>query len=186
VSLNYLSGMGVSPGIAIGEPVVHETLPISTVRISIPASETDAEVDRFKKAVRIAVDRIRESQKRAAQQMGEEYAAIFEAHQLIASDPSFLEPVEKIIVEQQVNAEWAVDQIVACLGISRSGIDFDAEDGTKTHIFFTLLAPEDSPGEHLKVLAKISRLCQDPAFRQRLLEATTSKQILQTIKDSES
>jgi phosphotransferase system enzyme I (PtsI) len=107
--------MGVSPGIAIGEPVVHETLPISTVRISIPASETDAEVDRFKKAVRIAVDRIRESQKRAAQQMGEEYAAIFEAHQLIASDPSFLEPVEKIIVEQQVNAEWAVDQIVADL-----------------------------------------------------------------------
>jgi phosphotransferase system enzyme I (PtsI) len=105
--------MGVSPGIAIGEPVVHETLPISTVRISIPASEIEAEVERFGKAVRIAVDRIRENQRRAAKQMGEEYAAIFEAHQLIASDPSFLEPVKKIIVDQQVNAEWAVDRIVA-------------------------------------------------------------------------
>jgi phosphotransferase system enzyme I (PtsI) len=47
--------------------------------------------------------------------MGEEYAGIFEAHRLIASDPSFLNPVEAIIREQKVNAEWAVDQVVAQL-----------------------------------------------------------------------
>jgi phosphotransferase system enzyme I (PtsI) len=47
--------------------------------------------------------------------MGEEYAAIFEAHQLIASDPSLTEPVEKIIKEEGVNAEWALDQVVAQL-----------------------------------------------------------------------
>ncbi len=45
--------------------------------------------------------------------MGAEYAGIFEAHQLIASDPSLLEPVEKIIRTQLVNAEWALDQVVA-------------------------------------------------------------------------
>ena len=47
--------------------------------------------------------------------MGEEYAGIFEAHQLIASDPSFLDPIEKIVRDQRVNAEWAVDQVVADL-----------------------------------------------------------------------
>jgi phosphotransferase system enzyme I (PtsI) len=107
-----LSGMGVSPGIAIGEPVIHESLPISTVRISLPGSDVDSEVDRFRQAVATAVEGMRENQERAARQMGEEYAGIFEAHQLIASDPSFLDPVEKIIRDQRVNAEWAVDRVV--------------------------------------------------------------------------
>jgi phosphotransferase system enzyme I (PtsI) len=115
VSRDVATGLGVSPGIAIGEPVVHETLPISTVRISLASSDVESEVERLHAAVATAVKRIKESQKRALKQMGEEYAGIFEAHQLIASDPSFLDPVEEIIREQRVNAEWTVDQVVARL-----------------------------------------------------------------------
>ena len=93
-----LSGLGVSPGIAIGEPVVHETRPISTLRITIPADDVETEIERFRNAVKTAVERIQENRDRAAQQMGEEYAAIFEAHQLIASDPSFTQPVEQVMM----------------------------------------------------------------------------------------
>ena len=107
-----LSGLGVSPGIAIGEPVVHETRPISTLRITIPSEKVDAEIERFRKAVTATVKHIQENRDRASKQMGEEYAAIFEAHQLIASDPSFTAPVEKVIREQEVNAGWAVDQVL--------------------------------------------------------------------------
>jgi len=107
-----LSGLGVSPGIAIGEPVVHETRPISTLRITIPSEKVDAEIERFRKAVTATVKHIQENRDRASKQMGEEYAAIFEAHQLIASDPSFTKPVEKVIREQEVNAGWAVDQVL--------------------------------------------------------------------------
>jgi phosphotransferase system enzyme I (PtsI) len=102
----------VSPGIAIGEPVVHETRPISTLRITIPPEKLDAEVERFRQAVTTTVEHIQENRDRASQQMGEEYAAIFEAHQLIASDPSFTGPVEKVIREQEVNAGWAIDQVL--------------------------------------------------------------------------
>ncbi len=115
MSQGSLSGMGVSPGIAIGEPVVHESLPISTVRISLPTGEVDAEIDRFRQAVDSTVEAISQNRARAAKQMGEEYAGIFEAHQLIASDPSFLKPIEEIIRGESVNAEWAVDQVVADL-----------------------------------------------------------------------
>jgi phosphotransferase system enzyme I (PtsI) len=115
VSHGYLTGLGVSPGIAIGEPVVHETLPISTVRLALPPNEIAAEVERFRHAVSTAVIKIQENQQRAAKQMGQEYAGIFEAHQLIASDPSLLDPIEKIIEEEKVNAEWAIDQVVARL-----------------------------------------------------------------------
>ncbi len=113
-----LSGLGVSPGIAIGEPVVHETRPISTLRITIPTEDVEAEIERFRNAVSAAVKHIQENRDRAAQQMGEEYAAIFEAHQLIASDPSFIEPVEQVIREEEVNAGWAIDQVLEQL-ISR-------------------------------------------------------------------
>jgi phosphotransferase system enzyme I (PtsI) len=107
-----LSGLGVSPGIAIGEAVVHETRPISTLRITIPSDKVEAEVERFRNAVAATVEHIQENRDRASQQMGEEYAAIFEAHQLIASDPSFTGPVEKVIREQEVNAGWAIDQVL--------------------------------------------------------------------------
>jgi phosphotransferase system enzyme I (PtsI) len=107
-----LSGLGVSPGIAIGEAVVHETRPISTLRITIPPEKVEAEVERFRQAVAATVEHIQENRERASQQMGEEYAAIFEAHQLIASDPSFTGPVEKVIREQEVNAGWAIDQVL--------------------------------------------------------------------------
>mgnify|MGYP001822540983 CR=1 FL=1 len=107
-----LSGLGVSPGIAIGEPVVHEARPISNLRITIPPEKVDAEIERFRKAVTATVEHIQENRDRASQQMGEEYAAIFEAHQLIASDPSFTGPVENVIREQEVNAGWAVDQVL--------------------------------------------------------------------------
>jgi phosphotransferase system enzyme I (PtsI) len=113
-----LSGLGVSPGIAIGEPVVHETRPISTLRITIPADNVEAEIERFRNAVKATVESIQENRDRAAQQMGDEYAAIFEAHQLIASDPSFVQPVEQVIREEEVNAGWAIDQVLEKL-ISR-------------------------------------------------------------------
>jgi phosphotransferase system enzyme I (PtsI) len=102
----------VSPGIAIGEAVVHETRPISTLRITIPSEKVEAEVERFRQAVAATVEHIQENRERASKQMGEEYAAIFEAHQLIASDPSFTGPVEKVIREQEVNAGWAIDQVL--------------------------------------------------------------------------
>jgi len=104
--------MGVSPGIAIGEPVVHETRPISTLRITIASDQVEAEVSRFSTAVTATVDTIWENRERARIEMGDEYAGIFEAHQLIATDPSFVEPVKKIIREDRVNAEWATDQVV--------------------------------------------------------------------------
>lgn len=79
----------------------------------------------------------------------------------------------------------AVTDIVGCLGLHHGGIDFDADDGSKTHIFFTLLAPEDSTGEHLKVLARISRLCQDSDFRGQLRAADSNQGILEIIRSAE-
>ena len=74
-------------------------------------------------------------------------------------------------------------KVTAALGISKRGIDFDALDGEPVYIFFMLVAPSNSAGVHLKILAKISRLLKDKFFRQALREAKNPDEILKLIKD---
>ncbi|MBI3012244.1 MAG: PTS sugar transporter subunit IIA [Elusimicrobia bacterium] len=74
------------------------------------------------------------------------------------------------------------NKIIAALGISKRGIDFNALDGEPVHLFFMLVAPQNSPGTHLKILAKISRLLKDKFFRQALRESKTAEEALKQIQ----
>ena len=71
----------------------------------------------------------------------------------------------------------AVTKLLASFGRSVPGMDFQSLDGKPTHLFFLLVAPEDSAGIHLKALARISRLMKDASFRKRLTEAETGDEI---------
>ncbi len=113
MSVSSVTGLGVSPGIAIGEPVVHLAHPIAALRIPIPKSQVENEVERFRDAVRRAARGIEKNAGKARERMGEEYAEIFEAHRMIARDPALVEQVEKLIRTHAVNAEWALEQVVA-------------------------------------------------------------------------
>jgi PTS system nitrogen regulatory IIA component len=68
-------------------------------------------------------------------------------------------------------------QLLATFGVCRQGLDFEAIDGKPTHLFFALVAPENSAGIHLKALARISRLFKNPRFRASILEAPTAADI---------
>lgn len=59
----------------------------------------------------------------------------------------------------------------AALVICQSGIDFKAIDGAPVHIVFGVVGPRRATGEHLRTLARISRLLRDAANRQRLIES---------------
>ncbi len=68
---------------------------------------------------------------------------------------------------------------------SPQGVDFDSLDGGLTHLFFLLAAPEDSTADHLKALARISRLLKDSAFRARLMKEETREKIFAAIKEED-
>jgi PTS system nitrogen regulatory IIA component len=68
-------------------------------------------------------------------------------------------------------------QLLATFGVSKQGLDFEAIDGKPTHLFFALVAPENSAGVHLKALARISRLFKNPRFRAAILEAPSAADI---------
>ncbi|MBU4484136.1 PTS sugar transporter subunit IIA, partial [bacterium] len=77
-----------------------------------------------------------------------------------------------------------IDKIVIAFGRSISGIEFDAQDSKPSHLFFVLLAPEDAAGEHLKVLARLSKILKEDSFRESLLKAESEEEIYKLITDS--
>jgi nitrogen PTS system EIIA component len=63
----------------------------------------------------------------------------------------------------------------ASLLIVPEGIDFAAIDGLAVNILFAVIGPKRATGEHLKTLARVSRLLRNKAFRDRLVSAPDSK-----------
>ena len=74
-----------------------------------------------------------------------------------------------------------LDELVAVFGRSPEGVEFDSMDGAPVHLFFLLMAPENSASTHLKALARISRLLKDRAFREELLRADTQEELYEVI-----
>jgi PTS system nitrogen regulatory IIA component len=75
--------------------------------------------------------------------------------------------------------------MVISFGRSRKGVDFETLDGRPAHLFFLLMAPENSSGLHLKVLAKISKMLKDNAFRKNLMEAESRDDLFRIISDKD-
>jgi PTS system nitrogen regulatory IIA component len=75
-----------------------------------------------------------------------------------------------------------IGHLLAAFGRSKKGVEFDSLDGKPAHLFFLLVAPEDSAGIHLKALARISRLFKDSQFRHTLMMATDRDEIYRIIQ----
>lgn len=78
-----------------------------------------------------------------------------------------------------------VRQPLISFGRSKKGMDFDAMDGQPAYLFFLLIAPENSSGIHLEILARIAKILKNSAFRKKLMEAGTRKECYQTIIQSD-
>lgn len=78
-----------------------------------------------------------------------------------------------------------VERVLGVFGRSPEGVDFASLDGRPTHLFFVLIAPENAAADHLKALARISRLLKDESFRRRLMEEKTSQEIFRAIAEED-
>jgi phosphoenolpyruvate-protein phosphotransferase (PTS system enzyme I) len=106
--MQVLRGMGVAGGIAVGRAVVISTRLNEVYRFTLAEEVVDAEVARLHAALRHAREELERTRGRAGELLGDELAAIFDAHLLLLSDRTFLGRIEQRIREARVNAEWAV------------------------------------------------------------------------------
>lgn len=64
-----------------------------------------------------------------------------------------------------------IDGIVSLFARLARPIDFESPDGEPVDLIFVLLAPDHAGGDHLKALARISRLVREPTALERLRAA---------------
>jgi PTS system nitrogen regulatory IIA component len=109
------------------------------------------------------------------------------------------EDVERVLIEREQLQSTGVGggvaiphgsmeglvRLVGAVLICPQAIDFDAIDGAPVSILFAVIGPKRATGEHLKTLARISRLLRDERFRTRLLGAPTGQAAFEMIAAEE-
>jgi len=75
-----------------------------------------------------------------------------------------------------------VKELVAGFYRSAGEVDFDAIDNKAVTLFFIILGPKESRRNHIKVLAKISRLLNHVDFREDLRTAADAEAVIDVFK----
>lgn len=78
-----------------------------------------------------------------------------------------------------------IHNITCSFGRKKEGVDFQSLDEKPSRLFFLLLAPEDSAGEHLQALARLSRILKEAPFRKRLLKASSRAELYRLIAEED-
>ena len=76
-----------------------------------------------------------------------------------------------------------IPEVIAALGRSRTGINFDALDNQPVNLVMLFLVPQGQFQKHLHTLASIAKVLHKAEFRQAIDQAPSSEAMLQVIKD---
>ncbi|MDD9876547.1 MAG: phosphoenolpyruvate--protein phosphotransferase [Magnetovibrio sp.] len=107
------TGLGVSPGIAIGPVYIRETGGLEVPEMSIRKADVGAEKERLQKAVSLAQRQVRRLQSRTKSMPGrasEELGFLLEAYQQMLKDSRLVRGAAGRIKDERVNAEAAVQR----------------------------------------------------------------------------
>jgi len=77
----------------------------------------------------------------------------------------------------------AVEKPAVAFGRSSEGIDYGSMDEKPSYLFFLITVPEESHDEHLQLLAQLSRNLVHDDFRQSLLDAENSTEVMDILND---
>lgn len=104
----YISGIGVSKGIAIGKAYILAREKIEATQQILPASEVNKEIKRFKNALKLANKQLHDIKKKIAKNTADDILVFIDTHLLMLEDPAFDEGTIANIRKFSCNAEWAL------------------------------------------------------------------------------
>ncbi len=105
-----LRGIGVSPGIAMGEVLLSKRVVFTSRKELIAPAQVEDELKRLAKAIERTRGDLISVKETIREKMGEESSFVFEAHVLILEDPTLAAGLEATIREENVRAEWALSK----------------------------------------------------------------------------
>ncbi len=104
-----LKGVPVSEGLGVGRVLrIHSGARQQIYKATLDESDLEGETRRFRAAVRLARRQLHAIKRRAERALGAEHAYIFDAHLLMLEDHKLHDDIEGMILDERVNAEWAV------------------------------------------------------------------------------
>ncbi len=108
--MQRLQGIAVSPGVAIGEALVMATEGFRIPRRFVARDAVVDELERLDKAISAAGAEIEKSREGVSRELGEQYAAIFDAHLAMLRDPNLRTELESLIRDRHYSPEYAVSR----------------------------------------------------------------------------
>jgi len=108
--MQRLQGIAVSPGVAIGEALVVDHEGFRIPRHYVTREAVPAELERLYKAIAAAGEEIAQNRDIVARELGEKYAAIFEAHLQMLNDSRLRSELEEMIRQRHYSPEYAVSR----------------------------------------------------------------------------
>jgi phosphoenolpyruvate-protein phosphotransferase (PTS system enzyme I) len=108
--MQKLQGIAVSPGIAIGEALVMDNEGFRIPRRFVARDAVDDELERLEKAIAAAAAEISNHRNAIALELGEKYAAIFDAHLQMLEDSRLRGELEEMIRHRHYSPEYAVSR----------------------------------------------------------------------------
>ncbi|OAH53617.1 MULTISPECIES: phosphoenolpyruvate--protein phosphotransferase [Bacillaceae] len=106
--VGLLKGIAASDGIAFAK--AYRLLEPDLTVEKRTESDTAAEVKRFRAALKKSETELEVIKEKARRDLGDDKAAIFEAHLLVLNDPELTGPIEEKIKSDSVNAEFALEE----------------------------------------------------------------------------
>ena len=104
-----IQGKGVSKGVANGPVYFYRRGGGEIVKTAV--ADAAAEKQRFENARSTAMEQLAALYEKAVAEVGEEGAALFEAHQMMLEDLDYIDGINDMIEGEGVNAEYAVSQV---------------------------------------------------------------------------
>jgi len=108
--MERLQGIAVSPGVAIGEALILDHEGFRIPRRFLPRDAVDDELERLNLGFEAAAAEVEHNRQQVADQLGDEYAAIFSAHLQMLRDRRLHEEIEEMIRERHYSPEYAVSR----------------------------------------------------------------------------
>ena len=107
--MHTIQGKGVSKGVANGPVYFYRRGGGEIVKTAV--ADAAAEKQRFENARSTAMEQLAALYEKAVAEVGEEGAALFEAHQMMLEDLDYIDGINDMIEGEGVNAEYAVSQV---------------------------------------------------------------------------
>lgn len=103
-----LKGIAASDGIAIAKAYLLVEPDLSYEKTEV--TDAESEVKRFESALEVSRTELSMIREKAAKDLGEDKAQIFDAHLLVLNDPELTGPIEESIKNSKTNAETALQE----------------------------------------------------------------------------